>query len=243
MSDDNQFEEQNDGLEPQSPKSNLNKNQKIAAASLAVFAVLIVVLWSVQLKNSIYGPFNSNVSNSGIEQTSAADQTANDLALKNKDTDADGLSDYDELNLYKTSPYLEDSDGDGLKDGEEIKKGADPNCPAGRTCASSGLNENSAGAASGTPASSTDILNNLSKQSAGLNGLLNQYNAANPAAGSAAAGSGAGSLTPEQKQALKGIDAASLRQMLLTAGMPKEALDQISDTELMKSYGETLNSQ
>jgi hypothetical protein len=237
MPDDFKIDEQNDGFPPQPSNNNLNKNQKIAAAGLAIFAVLIVLLWSVQLKNNIYGPFNSNTG--GVNESAPVDsQTANDLALKNKDTDADGLSDYDELNLYKTSPYLTDSDGDGANDGDEIKKGTDPNCPAGRTCLNSEF-ENGASAATGTPAASGDVLNNLLNQNQSLNNLLNQSSAANPAAGSAA-GSGTGDLTDEQKQALKGLDAASLRQMLISSGMDKATLDQISDAELMQSYSETL---
>lgn len=237
------FDSLNAEQEPDQPEKNLSKNQKWAVAGLAVFAVLIVVLWSVQLKNNIYGPLNSG--STGTNETAqVSDQTASDLALKNKDTDSDGLNDYDELNIYKTSPYLEDSDGDKLKDGEEVAKGADPNCPAGRTCATSEfIGDNASTPASpglqqGGPASSADTLNNLSDQSAALNSLLDQMNAANPAADSSASGD----LTAEQKQALKGIDAASLRQLLIEAGMDKTALDQISDTELMQSYNETLNS-
>lgn len=55
-------------------------------------------------------------------------------ALKEKDTDGDGISDYDELYSTRTSPYLKDSDGDGVLDGVEIQNGADPNCPKGKTC-------------------------------------------------------------------------------------------------------------
>ncbi len=51
-----------------------------------------------------------------------------------KDTDKDGLSDYNELNLYCTSPYIADSDSDGIMDGAEVKAGTDPNCPVGKTC-------------------------------------------------------------------------------------------------------------
>lgn len=36
------------------------------------------------------------------------------------DTDADGIADYDEINLWKTDPLSLDSDGDGFNDFEEI---------------------------------------------------------------------------------------------------------------------------
>ena len=45
-----------------------------------------------------------------------------DLGLdpSNADTDADGVADGDELNIYKTDPTLFDTDGDGASDGEEL---------------------------------------------------------------------------------------------------------------------------
>lgn len=199
----------------------LSKNQKIAASSLAVFAVLIVVLWVAQLRNNIYGPFNGKTSG---KQIATQSQNSGE-ALKNKDTDGDGLSDYDELNIYSTSPYLADTDSDGFKDAEEIKNNADPNCPAGQTCVGGPLDN----AASSTPGAADDTLNTL----------LNQFGATNPANQPASANISA-DLNSDQLNALKNIDAVSLRQLLLQSGMPKETLDKISDADLMRSYQETL---
>ena len=42
------------------------------------------------------------------------------------DTDGDGISDYDETNLYGTNPEAADSDNDGVTDGIEIMRGYDP---------------------------------------------------------------------------------------------------------------------
>lgn len=43
-----------------------------------------------------------------------------------QDSDADGISDYDELHLYQTNPFAADSDGDGFLDNTEIVQGFDP---------------------------------------------------------------------------------------------------------------------
>lgn len=42
------------------------------------------------------------------------------------DTDGDSVSDYDEVNKYKTDPIKTDTDGDGFPDGLEIIQGHDP---------------------------------------------------------------------------------------------------------------------
>jgi outer membrane protein OmpA-like peptidoglycan-associated protein len=39
----------------------------------------------------------------------------------NADTDGDGLKDGEEVKRYKTNPLITDTDGDGLKDGDEVK--------------------------------------------------------------------------------------------------------------------------
>ncbi len=45
----------------------------------------------------------------------------------NPDTDGDGLSDYDEINVHGTDPLNPDTDGDGLSDGDEVNVyGTDP---------------------------------------------------------------------------------------------------------------------
>lgn len=49
--------------------------------------------------------------------------------IPKKDSDGDGLSDSDEINIYKTDPYKADTDGDGITDGEEIARGTNPLVP------------------------------------------------------------------------------------------------------------------
>ncbi|MDZ7798634.1 MAG: hypothetical protein U5L76_03365 [Patescibacteria group bacterium] len=47
--------------------------------------------------------------------------------IKKADTDSDGLSDYEEVYIYKTDPKNKDTDGDGFSDGEEVDKNYNPN--------------------------------------------------------------------------------------------------------------------
>lgn len=42
---------------------------------------------------------------------------------KNQDTDGDGLTDLDEINKYKTHYLFADTDNDGIKDGEAVRRG------------------------------------------------------------------------------------------------------------------------
>ncbi len=44
----------------------------------------------------------------------------------NPDTDGDGLTDYEEIYVYGTDPLNPDTDGDGFSDGQEIEMGTDP---------------------------------------------------------------------------------------------------------------------
>jgi hypothetical protein len=49
----------------------------------------------------------------------------------NRDTDGDGLTDGDEVHIYKTDPTKVDTDGDGYPDQMEVFSGHDPLRPAG----------------------------------------------------------------------------------------------------------------
>jgi hypothetical protein len=222
--------EENEYLVPEErERLNLSRNQKIAVVVLGIFGVLVIVFWYVQFNRTlsqslIHTSTTGNTANSDTNVDSngnviANDANKDDARLKTQDTDGDGLSDWDELNTYKTSPYLADTDGDGYSDKNEIDSSNDPNCPQGQTC-----NHSETIAASSTDTTGLDSSLNSSDNSSSqsLNNTTN--NSASMPGGS-------------------NVDAASLRAALIKSGQfDKATLDNISDADLLRAYENSLNS-
>ncbi|HNU89989.1 MAG TPA: hypothetical protein PLP70_02750 [bacterium] len=198
----------------------VQRQKNWSLAGLSTLTVAIMVMWFLQFKQNITAPLyrqlglssNKEIENILSGQTTASKQDQEDAALKAQDTDKDGLSDYDELNIYNTSPFLEDSDSDGVLDKVEIERGQDPNCPIGKDCTGSLLTNPSAAATSSPEAS------------AAVSGLISQPTV------TSSGDIGLGSLLP--------ADATSLRQVLLESGMDQAMLNQFSDEELLEAYQE-----
>jgi len=219
-----------------------DKKQRTSLVFLSIFSIAVLVLMFLQMRNQIYSPFAYH----GVIDTStvAVDTTATDYAallstpkalsqlspsetikLQTTDTDKDGLSDYDEIYVYKTSPFLEDSDSDGFSDKQEVSNGTDPNCPQGQTCRATDF----------TPTATTTATSDL--VSSDLTSALDTTDTAN---------SPTASSTLEEK-VMAGVmsgnaDTAVLRKLLLDNGVAQKDLDKISDADLLKSYEETLNN-
>lgn len=113
--------------------------QKAALVGLLFLGVFALGLGFFKVRSQIAGPFVHQISraqDAQLEQFFEQQQQQEESeTLKNRDTDGDGLSDYDELNIHKTSPYLKDTDSDTYDDATEIKSGHDPNCAIGKVCA------------------------------------------------------------------------------------------------------------
>ena len=235
---------------PVPPESTL-KNQKKPMSPkglltiMAILAVVAVLTAGQQWVKSLRLPFlipeaeRNLVNDNGNTNQSIT----NILVLQNKDTDTDGLSDYDELYLYQTSPYLEDSDSDGFNDFEEIKSNNDPNFPQGQTCQAQG-----ASLGSQLP-SSLDNLANLSteqiKQLLVEQGMsleeVNKFSETElrqvyeetlnavqePGYFNELMANQAANLTP-----------AEIKQILLSSGVKEEEIAKFSDEELTKLWQE-----
>lgn len=120
-------------------KSNNAKiGQRVALVALLLVGVVTLGLGFYKVRSQIVRPFEAQISRAKSDQLAQffdQQKVQEDTeALKKKDTDGDTLSDYDELNVHKTSPYLKDTDSDSYDDATEIKSGHDPNCATGKTC-------------------------------------------------------------------------------------------------------------
>jgi hypothetical protein len=108
----------------------LTKEQKIGFTMLLIFSIMGIALGIIQFRNTLYGPFALS---DKVPGTVKDDVTGIDT-LRFRDTDSDGLNDYDEQYVYGTSPYLFDTFGYGISDKEVVAKGL-ALCPnAGKNC-------------------------------------------------------------------------------------------------------------
>lgn len=222
------YREKMEGLQPSKPEG-VTWKQKLAVVFLIVFGVSAMVLWMIQFKSGlqITQPLTpeelANLDTRNQEQVLAEQ-------LRNMDTDEDGLSDYDELYFYNTSPYLEDTDSDGINDKQELEQGEDPNCPLGQECfGGEDLTDEGVGESNEPEAPEFDT--------EGFQQYLEQSQSPVDSA----------ELDLERQlmeDILKGeADADSLRQLLKQAGMDEEMLGKISDEQLLETYRGTLQGK
>jgi len=184
----------------------ISKEQKVGLFLLFVFAILAVGLGFIQMRNTMYGPFALK----NVAPYISADEVNTIEAQRLRDTDHDGLNDFEELYVYGTSMYLADSDSDGLSDKEEVEKGTNPLCPEGSQCI--GIADESSDAERGA-SSSFNLL--------GID--------SNPDFGE----------TPiDLSAALK--DPVQVKKMLISAGLSADLLKNISDEELMAAVNEIM---
>ena len=116
--------------------------EKLNTGLVILVAIFAVFLGYYQLSYNINHPFTFAETPSQIDPNKDCPggncdlkaQLAAIAAEQNKDTDGDGLTDWQEINVYHTSPFLADTDGDGIPDGQEVQQGTDPNCPEGQNC-------------------------------------------------------------------------------------------------------------
>ncbi|MBI2644846.1 hypothetical protein HYW94_01555 [Candidatus Uhrbacteria bacterium] len=169
-----------------------------------------------------------------VQQLSKDEQKEKtDEVLKNADTDKDGLNDFDEITIYRTSAFLDDSDGDGYDDKTELRTGHDPLCDESKRACGNIQSELFNTSAS----TSTE---NIPKLSGGLLGgqavLGGQAQLPLPAV------TIPGFDTPMTIEDLRNLSPQEIRAFLVRQGMSEKDLKNVDDTALKNIYGQVFES-
>lgn len=168
-------------------------------------------------------------------------------ALKSKDTDGDSLSDYDELYVYSSSPYLFSSAGDETSDGEKVLQGLNPNCQKGKTCTAPTVdlstgNSNQVSVdflrqalkASGAPAATVDQADDAT--------ILSLYQEALGTAVVSNTNTTGASAAPVTVTDLEKLTAAQIRALLRENGVDTSTLQSVDDNTLKAIFQQAIQS-
>ncbi|MFA7653897.1 MAG: hypothetical protein WCX97_02535 [Candidatus Magasanikbacteria bacterium] len=204
-----------DEKSPGQPNQGLSREQKVGFTLLLIFAIVAVGLGIIQIRNTMYQPFTLG---SGVP-SEVGEEINGVETLAYRDTDLDGLSDFDELYVYETSPYLADTDSDGITDQQEIQIGESPLCPHGRFCGTQVASTYDSGTAS-TSLSYTQLSN-----------YQTDYD-----------------FTQEMKTAQEAFfnqlksNPTEVRQLLIQQGMSADEVNMVSDEDLKALVDAAINS-
>ncbi len=205
--------------------SHLSTEQKVASVLLFVLGIGGVVLGFLSFGANIRRPFELQLAAApgGFELDSQREAREIEES-KTRDTDGDGLSDYDELRVFRTSPYLKDTDSDGFDDKQEAFSGNDPNCPVGRVC---GTPLASDGASAPAP-----VLPAAPQPPAGAASL-----------GGLAAAQGSGFATEADVAAyLKSLGVPQIRAVLAQSGASADQLNALSDDQARALFEQAVDA-
>jgi hypothetical protein len=205
------------------------KHRKFTAEEWAAFVLLLIISTAglffgfKSFPANLHRPFEIQLANYTGEKfmTLSEKDEAEVERQKTTDTDGDGLMDYDELYVYKTSPYLTDSDSDSFDDKTEILSNHNPNCPEGKDCLNNQV------AAIDSAGTNSPVSNDF------FSGVFN-FNTSQ--------------LTSNSFQSKEDIvalfskmGASEIRSLLISQGIPKEQVDAMSDQEISDFFQAAIN--
>ncbi len=223
----------------------------LSAGGVVFFGSAVIILGVLQMRTYLTEPYadkEQSETSSELSSHILASRDVQDLHLL--DSDKDGISDFDELNVYKTSPYLADTDSDGISDKVEIDAFDDPNCPAGYVCAE--VVEGDLSQETERPMAQETVIAPLAPQSTGtdipdsagllvLQDLLNESGAGdqpvlqtgtNEHTTEQGAASAPGTVSDISFEDLTEKDLLQVRELLIQRGVEKSVLDSFFDDEL-----------
>jgi len=196
-------------------KTILSREQKTGMGMVVFFGSLAFVFGGFYLWKHIASPFV--VSYVGPKFLTGDEKQQQEMeALKKEDADEDGLSDYEELYLYRTSPYLKDSDSDGVEDRAEITQGQDPNCAPKMPCA----------------LATVETVNPETLRGSFLEDIAVEASASLPPDAPATAA--------DIQATLAAMTTDQIRQLLIQSGGDPDAINSLSDEQLQGALSQAL---
>ncbi len=212
----------------------LAREQKISAVVLVICGMLAIFLSAQRITSTVSDPFTvSKAKLLAARKTIDAIDPSKRLEeeSKRRDTDGDGISDYDEEKLFGTSPYLRDTDGDGAPDNVELALGQNPNCPTGQTCATSAIDVSAL-------ASSSNPFLGVGGQNSSGDSLFAAFQRGVNQSKASLVQTGNTSTVLEQGLVR---DPAEIRKVLRDSGkVDLQLLDKLTDAQLLELYDKAL---
>ncbi len=194
-------------------RQEFTREQKFGYAVVIACGVLAVTFGMFYMVKHVKAPFI--ISYTGDKLLTGDDAKAAEVAAqKAADTDGDTVSDYDEANIYGSSPYLTDTDSDGTSDNVEIANNMDPACAKGAACED--------GSDTIVPGSSID------------DGMVGDSIAATGA--EAAAAQAKTEQLAQITAALSNLTPEEIRTTLIDAGADKAQVDAMTDDQVRSVY-------
>lgn len=209
-------------------------------------ATAVLTVWNLQTRLRFDMPALGN-GLSTVQEYTRGILDLEDEQLRMQDSDEDGLTDYEELRIYGTSPFIADTDSDRLTDAEEIKAGSDPNCPAGQTC-SLALNGEFETSTTTTSPYVTSEIQAIANDPAAIRRLLIEggvdarmletIDDQTLQLLAQEAITATTQPTPEKLELIENLQPAQIRALLIEQGFDEQVLRSITDDQLMAIFAQ-----
>jgi hypothetical protein len=123
--------------------SQLEVGQKSFFVIFVFCSVGALVFSYLNVRDGVYAPFRVSIKDIAAKKDMLKDPATEQVKLaKRIDTDGDGLSDWEEENVYHTSPYLWSTAGDNVPDNVKLAMGENPLCKLGEPCTAQAMTFN-----------------------------------------------------------------------------------------------------
>jgi len=203
--------------------------QKLSVVVLGMCGVFAVSLSLYRIRENVRSPFLVDKTQLLAAKEIIGLSTEEEQArLKRLDTDGDGLSDFDETNVFRTNPNLRDTCGDGIPDNVRVTTGRNLNCAGQRTNPTGYLDVSQVAATSSVfPVHAGSAFGGVD-----LGQLLQPSGASSPAQGAPTA-------APTDVSQVLARDPAKIRESL-QGRVDAGKLQSISDEDLLRIYDNSI---